>query len=46
MVTEKDNSISQQAKGAQIAHSLLNMIPCNPTSTINANSVTLIVVFR
>lgn len=27
MVAEKDNSIFQQAKGAQFAHSLLNMIP-------------------
>lgn len=33
---QKDNSISQQAKGLQIAHSLLTMILCNSMRTVNA----------
>lgn len=32
MVTKKDNSIAQQAKGLEIIHSLLTMTPCNDNS--------------
>lgn len=34
MVTKKDNSIPQQAKGLEITHSLLTMILCNSMRTV------------
>lgn len=36
MVTKKDNSIAQQAKGLEIIHSLLTMTPCNSMRTASA----------